>query len=641
MRRTKLFVGTLLAAGFVVAFAASKKDPVLMKVDGKPVTLSEFEYMYHKNNQQQVAQQPLEKYLDMFVTYKLKVADAEAAGIDTTAAFKKEYEGYRNELAMPYLRDTVAEEAMRKQLYEHLKTNVLASHIMLPLGKDMAENDVYKARLDSLRSCIVAGQPFDSLARKYSVDRSVVQNGGSMGYVSAGQFPWQFEDACYNTPVGQVSEPFRTDFGWHIVKTFGSRPDAGEVLVEHILKLYPRNATDEQKAQVKHVMDSIYNVVKGGADFEDVARRESEDPGSARQGGKLPYFGKGRMVPEFEKVSYELGKGEISSPFETRYGVHIVKKLDSHSVADYASVRDQLTAMVGMRGNIAVDSKVAQMKKKYKFSLNDKLMKRLRSEVTLPDSLDNAFIDKYAVSNEVLFTLGGQKYPLSLLIGEFGRPGRMAGEVAYKFMDAKLAEVEKKTVLEYEKQQLEKNNADFGNLVREYRDGMLLFEVSNRNVWQKASTDTEGLKAFFEAHRQNYKWDAPKYKGYLVETTSDSITALAKQRIAEVAADSVVTVLRKEFGKNLKVTRVLVAKGENAKVDSEMFGIDRVVAADKDKYKDYFVFGGRLIAKPEEVADVRGLVVADYQNYLEGVWDEQLHKKYTVEIDKKVLKQVK
>ena len=154
MRRTKLFVGTLLAAGFVVAFAASKKDPVLMKVDGKPVTLSEFEYMYHKNNQQQVAQQPLEKYLDMFVTYKLKVADAEAAGIDTTAAFKKEYEGYRNELAMPYLRDTVAEEAMRKQLYEHLKTNVLASHIMLPLGKDMAENDVYKARLDSLRSTL-------------------------------------------------------------------------------------------------------------------------------------------------------------------------------------------------------------------------------------------------------------------------------------------------------------------------------------------------------------------------------------------------------------------------------------------------------------------------------------------------------
>lgn len=628
-------------AGCFVAFAASKKDPVLMKVNGKPVTLSEFEYMYHKNNQQQVAQQPLEKYVDMFTTYKLKVADAEAAGIDTTKAFIKEYEGYRNELAMPYLRDTVAEENMRKMLYERMKTNVLASHIMLPLGKTTEESASNKARLDSLRSCILAGQPFDSLAIKYSVDRSALQNGGSMGYVSVGRFPYQFEDACYNTPVGNVSEPFTTDFGWHIVKTFDVRPDEGEVLVEHILKLYPRNATDEQKAEVKHKMDSIYSVVKGGADFEKVAMKESEDPGSAKQGGKLPYFGHGRMVPQFDEVSFKLAKGEISEPFETQYGIHIVKKLDSRSVGDYASVRDQLTGLVGMRGNIAVDSKVEQLLKQYKLSENDKLIKRLKAEVTLPDSLDNKFIDKYLNSNEQLFTLAGNKYPLSELISRMGRPGRMTGEQAYRFIDARLKDTEREVVLEYEKQQLEKNNNDFGNLVREYRDGMLLFEVSNRNVWQKAQTDTEGLKAYFEAHRSEYKWDAPKYKGYLVETTGDSITRIAKQRIAELGSDTIVTALRKELGKNLKVVRVLAAKGENAKVDSEMFGGEKVVAKEKDKYKDYFVFGGKLVAKPEEVGDVRGQVVADYQNYLEKQWDAELHKKYPVEIDKKVLKQVK
>lgn len=628
-------------AGCFVAFAASKKDPVLMKVNGKPVTLSEFEYMYHKNNQQQVAQQPLEKYVDMFTTYKLKVADAEAAGIDTTQAFIKEYEGYRNELAMPYLRDTVAEENMRKMLYERMKTNVLASHIMLPMGKTAEENATNKARLDSLRSCILAGQPFDSLAIKYSVDRSALQNGGSMGYVSVGRFPYQFEDACYNTPVGTVSEPFTTDFGWHIVKTFDVRPDEGEVLVEHILKLYPRNATAEQKAEVKHVMDSIYSVVKGGAEFEKVAMKESEDPGSAKQGGKLPYFGHGRMVPQFDEVSFKLAKGEISEPFETQYGIHIVKKLDSRSVGDYASVRDQLTGLVGMRGNIAVDSKVEQLLKQYKLSENDKLIKRLKAEVTLPDSLDDKFIDKYLNSNEQLFTLAGNKYPLSDLISRMGRPGRMTGEQAYRFIDARLKDTEREVVLEYEKQQLEKNNKDFGNLVREYRDGMLLFEVSNRNVWQKAQTDTEGLKAYFEAHRSEYKWDAPKYKGYLVETTGDSITRIAKQRIAELGSDTIVTALRKELGKNLKVVRVLAAKGENAKVDSEMFGGEKVVAKEKDKYKDYFVFGGKLVAKPEEVGDVRGQVVADYQSYLEKQWDAELHKKYPVEIDKKVLKQVK
>ena len=641
MKKTKLFVGVALVAGCFVAFAASKKDPVLMKVNGKPVTLSEFEYMYHKNNQQQVAQQPLEKYVDMFTTYKLKVADAEAAGIDTTQAFIKEYEGYRNELAMPYLRDTVAEENMRKMLYERMKTNVLASHIMLPMGKTAEENATNKARLDSLRSCILAGQPFDSLAIKYSVDRSALQNGGSMGYVSVGRFPYQFEDACYNTPVGTVSEPFTTDFGWHIVKTFDVRPDEGEVLVEHILKLYPRNATAEQKAEVKHVMDSIYSVVKGGAEFEKVAMKESEDPGSAKQGGKLPYFGHGRMVPQFDEVSFKLAKGEISEPFETQYGIHIVKKLDTRSVGDYASVRDQLTGLVGMRGNIAVDSKIEQLLKQYKLSENDKLIKRLKAEVTLPDSLDDKFIDKYLNSNEQLFTLAGNKYPLSELISRMGRPGRMTGEQAYRFIDARLKDTEREVVLEYEKQQLEKNNKDFGNLVREYRDGMLLFEVSNRNVWQKAQTDTEGLKAYFEAHRSEYKWDAPKYKGYLVETTGDSITRIAKQRIAELGSDTIVTALRKELGKNLKVVRVLAAKGENAKVDSEMFGGEKVVAKEKDKYKDYFVFGGKLVAKPEEVGDVRGQVVADYQSYLEKQWDAELHKKYPVEIDKKVLKQVK
>ena len=641
MKKTKLFVGVLLAAGCLVAFAASKKDPVLMKVNGKAVTLSEFEYMYHKNNQQQVAQQPLEKYVDMFATYKLKVADAEAAGIDTTAAFKKEYEGYLNELAMPYLRDTVAEEAMRKQIYEHMKVNVLSSHIMLPLGKDATESEMYRLRLDSIRSCILAGQPFDSLAVKYSVDRSARQNGGSMGYVAVGRFPWQFEDACFNTPIGQISEPFRTDFGWHIVKTFDVRPDEGEVLVEHILKLYPRNATDEQKAQVKHAVDSIYNVVKAGGDFEEIARKESEDPGSAKEGGKLPFFGRGRMVPQFEEVSYKLAKGEISEPFETRYGVHIVKKLDSRTVGDYASVRDQLTGMVAMRGNVAVDSKVEQLKKQYKYTLNEKLVSRLKSETTLPDSLDAKFKARYANSDEQLFKFAGKKYPVSLLIAAMGNSGRMTGQQAANFIDSKLEEVTRNAVLDYEKAQLAENNADFANLVREYRDGMLLFEISNRNVWQKASTDKEGLNAYFETHRQDYKWDSPKYKGYLVETTGDSITNIAKQRISELGADTVVVALRKELGKNLKVSRVLVAKGENAKVDSEMFGGQKYVAGDKDKFKDYFVFGGKLIAKPEDAGDVRGQVVADYQNYLEKLWDEELHDKYTVEVDKKVLKQVK
>lgn len=640
MKKTKLIVGLLVAAGCLSVYAASKKDPVLMKVDGKPVTLSEFEYMYHKNNQQQVSKLPLDKYVDMFTTYKLKVADAEAAGIDTTKSFIREYEGYRGELAGPYLRDTVAEENLMKELYERMKYSVKSSHIMLPLGRNAKENKVIKRQMDSIRTCILNGESFEALAEKHSVDRSVQNNKGSMGFVTVGRFPSQFEAACFETPEGEISEPFMTDFGWHIVKTFERRPNDGKVLVEHILRLYPMNATEAQKEKVAQYADSLYNLVKGGADFEELARRESEDPGSARNGGRLPLFGRGEMVPEFEEVSYALGKGEISEPFATRYGVHFVKKLDTKPIGSYAEMRDQVRGLLQRdeKGNIAFTSRVDQLKKQYRLMRNVELENRLKAEVTSPDSLDADFIAKYEDSNETLFQLAGKSYPLSLLIDNIKGNGRMADEVAHGFLDSKIEALETSTVVEYEKQMLEKNNPDFKNLVNEYRDGMLLFEISNRNVWEKASTDTEGLQSYFEKNRSKYRWDSPKYKGYLVQTTGDSITRLVKSKIATMAQDTVVTGLRKAFGKDIKVTKVLVSKGENKKVDSEVFGGAKVEPT--DKFTDYFVFGGKLVAKPEDVSDVRGQVVSDYQNYLEEKWVEQLRKKYKVEVDKKVLNMV-
>lgn len=642
MKNTKLLVGILAVAGTLSVFAASKKDPVLMTVAGKPVTLSEFEYMYHKNNQQQAAQQPLDKYLKMFTTYKLKVADAEAAGIDTTAAFKREFEGYRSELAMPYLHDSAAEEAAMREIYERLKYNVRASHIMLPLGRDIKENNARKARLDSIRACALNGESFDSLAVKFSADRSAVRNHGDMGFVSVGVFPYEFEDACYSTPEGEISEPFRTNYGWHIVKTFERRPDAGEVLVEHILKLYPRNATEEQKAQAKHAMDSIYELVKNDADFEALARKESQDPGTARNGGKLPWFGRGRMVPEFEKVSYELQNGEISEPFETAYGVHIVKKLDSRQVGSYEDEKNHVKAILNdsPKASVALMSGIDKLKKQYRLMRNVELMNKLKAEVTTPDSLNDAFVDKYKNSNETLFELNGKAYPLSLAIKEnLKQRGRMADEVAYSTLEGLATQAETNAVIELEKQMLEENDPDFKNLMNEYRDGMLLFEISNRKVWDKAATDTAGLRAYFEANRAKYKWDSPKYKGYLIQTTGDSVTRLVKERISQLEPDSMVMKLRKEFSKDMRITKVLVAKGENPRVDSEVFGAEKVKPT--DKYTDYFVYGGKLLAKPEEVSDVRGPVVSDYQNQLETEWVEWLRKEYPVEVDEKVLKSVK
>lgn len=642
MKKIGLIGGLLVTAGCLAMTGASKKDPVLMTIGGKPVTLSEFEYMYHKNNQQQVEEQPLEKYIDMFAVYKMKVAEAEAAGIDTTQAFRKEYTGYRNELAIPYLTDSVALDQEARKIYERMKTNVKASHIMLRLGVSDAENARTIAQLDSIRTCALNGESFEELALKYSIDGSVRQNKGSMGYVSVGRFPYQFEEACYATPVGEISPVFRTDYGYHIVKTYDVRPDAGVVSVEHILKLYPRGATPEQKQSVKEKMDSLYTILKSGADFEQVATKESQDPGSARQGGKLPWFGKGQMVPEFEKVAYELPVDSISKPFETTYGVHIVKKLGHKSLGTYEEMRNQIMALMrrDARGQIGFNTRIAQLKEKFGVTRNESLIDRMAKDV-VANGADSTFTVMYGSSTEPLLTVNKQNVYISDLLPLLKGYEKTIGEQAGKTLRNQVDALEINKIVDCEIADLEKQNPDFRNLLHEYRDGMLLFEISNRNVWAKASSDAEGLKAYFEAHKGDYKWTSPRYKGYLIQTTGDSVSNLVKTRLKTLGEDSLMRVLRRDYGKDMKIERVLVAKGENPMVDSEVFGGTRVTPKKDSRYKDYFVYAGRLIAQPEEVSDIRGEVVADYQNYLEDEWVSKLRELYPVEIEKKVLKKVK
>ena len=302
----KILIPAALIAAAILSGAAKKNDPTLMTVNGKPVKVSEFTYLYNKNNQQQAEPQTLDEYVDMFVNYRLKVADAEAAGLDTTAAFKKEYDGYCDDLAKPFLTDSTVVEKLSREAYERMKKNVKVSHIMLPIGRTPDERMANRARLDSIRTAILNGADFGDMAVKYSSDRSAQRNRGSMGYVKSGSFPYPFEYAAYNTPVGQISEVIDdAPYGWHIIRVDDVRPDAGEWHARHILKL-TRGLDEAAAAAKKAQIDSIYNVLAGGADFAEVAAKESEDPGSARRGGDGGWFGSGRMVPEFENAVPEL-----------------------------------------------------------------------------------------------------------------------------------------------------------------------------------------------------------------------------------------------------------------------------------------------------------------------------------------------
>lgn len=630
-----------LVASALSASAKTADDPVLMTVAGRPVTLSEFEYLYTKNNQQQATPQTLDEYVDMFTVYKLKVADAYAAGVDTTASFIKEFNGYRNDLAAPYLRDEAVDEQLLKDAYAHRLENVQVDHLMLPLSPEG------KQTADSLRQAIAAGADFMDAVVKYSIDPSKQYNNGHLGWITANTYPYPFEEAAYNTPVGELSPVTATRYGYHVLRVTGRRPDKGEVLVSHILKLFPSDRNEQTDAAVKAAIDSVYTVVTTpGTDFGEVASRESEDPGSARNKGQLPWFGAGRMVPEFENVSFALADGEISKPFASQFGYHIVKRFDSRHAGSFDEERNSLSEAIKAdpeRAERASMARLAQLKKEHKAVIDTNTLELVRNEIRNHGAFDSTLVAGFASWNQPMLTAGTSSMSVAEYFARKPIFGTVEVETAYNRIDAGTAEMLDEMTLEAEKQRLESTNREFKNLVNEYRDGMMLFEVSNNKVWERSSKDIEGLTAYFKAHADKYAFDAPRYKGFLISATTDSVAKAVDSYLTAntVNPDSLGVELRRMFPRNIKVERVVLPAGSNQIVDAVAFGAPAPDLSGNTRWKAYTTYMGRLINAPEEVADVRGAVTSDYQNELEQQWIKEIRAKYPVKINKKVLKKLK
>lgn len=641
MKKGLLSLALILAAGSMAQAKGNKAD-VLMTIDGKPVTLSEFEYLYHKNNSQQVTTQPIDEYLQMFITYKQKVADAEHDGIDKSETFQNEFDGYRRELAEPYLRLPEVEDSIINATYERMKEEVEVSHIMLANRGNGINPAEQRARLDSIRTAIINGADFEQLARRFSIDRSVVRNGGKMGYITAARFPYTFEDAAYETPVGQISPVIETPFGFHIVKVSDRRPARGQVLVEHILKL-TQGLDEEEAAAKKAQIDSIANLLANGGDFEAIAKIESEDPGSKMNGGRLNWFGTGMMVPEFEAASFALANGETSAPVKTDYGYHIIRRLDSKGIDPLEKVAPAIKNAISQdeRSQLPRRRKIDQLERKFKASMNTRNLETIKSEIIANGGLDSTLLARFIASDLCVASYGKTEIPISEVVAELSSSIPGTAEEHAEIIENRTRRELDNALLEAERQDLATNNPDYRNLLNEYRDGMLLFEVSDRKVWSKAKQDKEGLENFFRTNRAKYAWDKPRYKGYVVFATSDSVMNAARDFLAAntIAADSLTTTLRKQFGKNIKIEKVIAAQGENDITDYLGFGGEKPAA--KGKWAWYFAYRDKVIDAPEEAADVRGAVTGDYQNLLEEQWVAELKKQYPAKVNQKVLKKAK
>lgn len=643
--KPKLFTLSLLFVAAVVN--AQPKDAVLMTINGNPVYKSEFEYIYNKNNSNNsLDKKTLEEYVDLFVNFKLKVEEAKAQGIDTTKAFINELAGYRSQLTKPYMTDAKVDEDVLREAYDRMKEDVDVSHILIRLQPGASPADTLAAwnKIKNIQKRL-AKEDFGKVAGEVSEDQSATENAGYIGWISAFRTVYPFENMAYNTPSGTISNPVRSAFGYHIIKVHGRRKSLGEVLVAHIMR-FTAEGDDVKNAQSKASIDSLYQRVLAGDDFGKLASEHSEDRGSATKNGELPWFGTGRMIPEFENAAFALkNTGDVSAPIQSAYGWHIIKLLDKKGIEPYDKLKTEIERRVkrderAMRGQ---QSFIAKLKEDYSFTMNNENLRDIEillENRTLTDSVFQAEAEKF---EKPLFTIAGKtftqsdfvKYLKKNTFTEKTHPGEILKEKIAAYTDQEL--------MSYEDSQLENKYEDFRFLMQEYHDGILLFEVSNKEVWEKATRDTEGLAKYFNENKQDYKWEKPHFKGRIIHSKNKETMKAAKSMIKKLHNDSVDKYLRLRLNDSIqyvKIDKGIYAQGENKFVDKYIFK-SKTPVTPSEEYPYVFVKGKNLKFMPEDYTDVRGLVTADYQEYLEKEWIAALRKKYPVVINQDVLKTVK
>jgi len=644
MKSQILSLALLVLFGSANAFAS---DPVLMKINGKPVYKSEFEYIYNKNNSNNsLDKKTLDEYVDLFVNFKLKVEEAKAQGLDTTQSFISELAGYRSQLTRPYLTDSKVDEQILREAYDRMKEDVEVSHILvrIPQGATPADTLTAWKKINSTLKRLDK-EDFAKVAKEISEDQSAEENGGYIGWVTAFRTVYPFETVAFNTPVGKISAPVRTAFGYHIIKVHNRRKSQGEILVSHIMRFTAEGDEAKNKA-AKQKTDSLYQRVLAGDDFGKLASEFSEDRGSATRNGELPWFGSGRMIPEFENAAFALkNTGDVSTPIQSAFGWHIIKLLDRKGVASFETVKADIERNVKRdeRANMGQKAFVDRLRKEYGYAVNTAYVNEFSKLLENKTLADSVFQLEAAKLNKPLFTFAGKEFTQADFAAYLKKNAFSEKAIASEIIEQKLDAFTEKEILAYEDSQLENKYEDFRFLINEYHDGILLFEVSNNEVWEKASKDTEGLARYFNEHKADYRWEKPHFKGRVISCKDKATLKAAKAIVKRSHNDSIDKYLRTRLNDSIqyvKVEKGLFAQGENKAVDKFGFKVKKAKFEPTKEYPYVFVVGKNLKNNPEDYTDVRGLVTADYQEYLEKEWITALRAKFPVEIDQNVLKTV-
>lgn len=639
--------------GFIllmIQVLSGQKNDVLFSVEDSPVSVSEFKYIYEKNNRENASytKESIEEYLELYINFKLKVQRAKELGLHNKESYKQELLGYRRQLADSYVIDREVIDQIVDDIFERKKTDVQVKHILVSVRKKTSEaaTDNALRKLKVIQEALKNGMSFEAAAKQYSDDKGSGANNGNIGYISAALPDGyvELENAIYEMKVGEVSAPVRTDLGFHILKVESIRPSRGKMEVQHILirnKKNGRISTDS-----KSRIDTIYQILsRDGSKFDMMAKTLSEDKQTAGKNGQLGFFGIGEYEQSFEDGAFALlNDGDLSKPVETSIGWHVIKRLSKKS----HDTKEQLKAMVKGQLNEGERFEIQKAKVVEEIKVEGGFIEYPEAIILFRDSLNNSFFEyNWTVTDypdKVICKLGDKSYVLNDFAEFCKSSGKTRLKASNRDIDALVTELYSNFVqaksIAFIEEKLEDRYDEFRNLLREYEEGILLFEITKDEVWDKASKDTIGLKNYFQGHSEKYIWE-PR-----ADVSSYSVRSVDKKVIAMILNDARI-MEPQELLEKYNVGREVIMH-ETAKVERSSELVRGLQFSDGMFSRAKFNNGLKITtfnkiektypAAKKSLKESKGYVISDYQDQLEKEWIKSLRTKYDVNISKKVLK---
>ena len=635
---------------YVHSLSFAQNSKVILNVGDDKITLDEFKSIFYKNNHNDstITKEYLDEYMQLFINFRLKVKEAKSLQYDTIPEFLSELAMYRDQLSKPYLSDNHFDEKLIKEAYHRMQTDVNASHILISVSEKALPIDTLEAfnKAKDIRSKILKGMGFSQAAKQYSDDKSSLNNEGNLGFFNIFMMVYPFESAAYNTEIGKISNPVRTGYGYHLIKVNKKRKAIGEVKVAHIMFKLAKDASNEQIGISKTKIEEVSEKLKIGEDFGELAKQFSEDRATAVKGGTLPSFGVGKMVKEFEDIAFSLSySGEVSIPFRTDFGWHIVKLLEKKPIPSFEEIKDELKKKVHQdsRNDLRDKALISKIKEEYNFKAYASRLNEISKHIDESLAKGDWTSEKANLLKKDLFVLDGKHYTQKDFVAYI-----LSNQIEVKdnyqtyFYNLYNTFVNE-TCLSYENSRLEQKYPEFKALLQEYTDGILLFDLMDDMVWTKAIKDTVGLQNFFDNNQNRYLWGervvAKIYTCIDEKAAKRTLYQIKKRhRMIYLTDEDILEKVNYSSPLNLQITTKKFSKDENEYISDAGW---EVGTSNFIKGKDGSIIIVDILeiipSQKKELFETKGKVISDFQDYLEKNWLVELKRKYEVKVNRDVL----